>query len=168
MQETQVATRSRTFTWSDPATTVASAAGRSGLDLLRAISDGQLPPPPVMQMLGAGRLEVTEGSVTIVMTPQEFHYNPLGTVHGGVLATLLDTAAACSVHSVLPPGTGYTSLDLSTKFLRPVTLASGELRCVGAVLSRGRRTALAEARVFDAEGRLAAYATSTCMLFDVS
>jgi uncharacterized protein (TIGR00369 family) len=84
-----------------------------------------------------------------------------------VLATLLDTAAGCSVHSVLPAGVGYTSLDLTTKFLRPVTMASGQLRCVGSVLSKGRRTALGEARLTDADGRLVAHATSSCLLFDI-
>jgi uncharacterized protein (TIGR00369 family) len=87
-------------------------------------------------------------------------------VHGGILATLLDTAAGCAVHSTLPAGVGYTSLDLTTRFLRPVTVASGTLRCEGTVLSRGRTTALAEARLTDAKGRLVAHATSACRLFD--
>ena len=101
------------------------------------------------------------------MEPREFHYNPLGTVHGGMLATLLDTAAGCAVHTTLPAGVGYTSMDLSVKYLRPVTVASGTLRCVGTVLQRGRRTALAEARLTDAADRLVAHATSTCLLFDL-
>ncbi len=101
-------------------------------------------------------------------SPQEFHYNPLGTVHGGVLATILDTATGCAVHSVLPAGVGYTSLDLTTKFLRPVTVASGELRCEGTVISRGRTTALAEARMTDGAGRLVAHAVSTCLLFEAA
>ena len=88
-------------------------------------------------------------------------------MHGGVISTLLDTACGCSVHSLLPAGVGYTSLDLSVKFLRPITLASGRLTCVGSVLQKGRRTALAEARLTDAQGRLTAHATSTCMLFDL-
>jgi uncharacterized protein (TIGR00369 family) len=100
------------------------------------------------------------------MAPREFHYNPLGTVHGGILATLLDTAAGCAVHSTLSAGVGYTSLDLTVKFLRPVTVASGALRCEGTVLSRGRTTALAEARLTDAKGRLVAHATSSCLLFE--
>jgi uncharacterized protein (TIGR00369 family) len=116
-------------------------------------------------MLGMDSMEADEGRVTVFMTPQEFHYNPLGTVHGGVLATLLDTAAGCSVHSSLPAGVGYTSLDLTTKFLRPVTVDSGVLRCEGSVISRGRTIALAEARLTDASGRLVAHATSSCLLF---
>jgi uncharacterized protein (TIGR00369 family) len=108
-----------------------------------------------------------EGSVTLELDPQEFHYNPLGSVHGGVLSTLLDTAAACSVHSTLPAGVGYTSMDLNVKLLRPATIASGRLTCTGTVLQRGRRTALAEARITDAAGKLIAHATSSCMIFEI-
>jgi uncharacterized protein (TIGR00369 family) len=111
-------------------------------------------------------MEVEEGSVTVFLKPQEFHYNPLGTVHGGVLSTLLDTAAACSVHSTLPAGVGYTSQDLNVKFLRPVTVDSGRITCRGTVLQRGRRTALAEARMTDERGRLVAHATSSCLIFE--
>ncbi len=170
MSQTQIQKRaeerSRTFTWADPATSAAHLGRRGGLELLHAMNNGELPPPPVMQMLGMEGMEVDEGRVTVFMTPREFHYNPLGTVHGGVLATLLDSATGCAVQSTLPAGVGYTSVDLSTKFLRPVTVDSGLLRCEGTVLSRGRRTALAEARLTDASGRLAAHATSTCLLFD--
>jgi uncharacterized protein (TIGR00369 family) len=167
MDQTQVAERSRTFSWSDPALDVRAVAGLSGLDLLRAMVAGELPAPPIMHTLGVERLEVDEGRAVVLMMAREFHYNPLGTVHGGVLATLLDTAAGCAVQTTLPAGTSYTSLDLTTKFLRPVTLDSGLLRCEGAVLSRGRRTALGEARLTDGSGRLVAYATSSCLLFDL-
>jgi uncharacterized protein (TIGR00369 family) len=167
MSETQAPARTRTFSWANPAGNAALLGRRSGLELLRAMRDGELPPPPVMHLLDMDpRMEVDEGRITVYLTPQEFHYNPLGTVHGGVLATLLDTATGCAVHSTLPAGVGYSSLDLSTKFLRPVTVRSGRLRCEGTVLSRGRRTALAEARLSDGDGRLAAHATSTCLLFE--
>jgi uncharacterized protein (TIGR00369 family) len=164
---TQTQERTRTFSWTDPSVHAATVGTRTGVDLLQAIGRGELPPPPVMSMLGVGALTASEGSVTIELDPQEFHYNPLGTVHGGVLSTLLDTAAACSVHSTLPAGIAYTSLDLNVKFLRPVTLASGHLTCTGTVLQRGRRTALAEARLTDAQGKLAAHATSTCLIFEM-
>lgn len=117
-----------------------------------------------MHLLDMSRMEADEGRVSVELTPQEFHYNPLGTVHGGVLSTLLDTAAGCAVHTTLPAGVGYTSLDLNVKFLRPVTVDSGTLRCEGTVLQRGRRTALAEARITDADARLIAHATSTCLI----
>ena len=99
------------------------------------------------------------------LDPQEFHYNPLGTMHGGVLATLLDSAAGCAVHTTLPAGVGYTSLDLNLKFLRPVSSDSGPLRAIGTVISKGRRTALAQAELRDAADRLIAHATSSCMIF---
>jgi uncharacterized protein (TIGR00369 family) len=167
MTQTQAAQRTRTFTWSDPATNAVEIGRRSGLDLLRAMIAGQFPAPPVMHLLGMGAMTVDEGRVTVDLEPQEFHYNPLGSVHGGVLSTLLDTAAGCAVHSALPAGVGYASLDLNVKFLRPVTVESGLLRCAGTVLQRGRRTALAEARLTDAAGRLVAHATSTCLLFPI-
>ena len=165
MTDTQA--RSRTFQWADPLRTASQLGSRSGIDLLRAMRDGELPGPPIMDTIGIDGLEVEPGQVTFLLTPQEFHYNPLGSVHGGIIATLLDSAAGCTVHSLLPAGRGYTSLDLSVKFLRPVTIHSGQLRAVGTVLSQGRTTALAEARLFDAAGRLAAHATSTCFLFDL-
>ena len=121
-----------------------------------------------MHMLGMGRLEVAEGTATVTLEPQEFHYNPLGSVHGGVIATLLDTALGCSVHTTMPAGMGYTSLDLNTRFLRPVTVRSGMLTCTGTVISRGRRIATAEARLVDARGTLIAHATSTCLLFPMT
>jgi uncharacterized protein (TIGR00369 family) len=166
MTQTQEA-RVRTFTWADPAVHATQAGRRSGLEHLRAMVAGELPPPPIMQLIDIERFEVSEGEVIVTLVPQEFHYNPLGSVHGGVIATLLDTAAGCSVHSTLPAGVGYTSLDLTTKFLRPVTIQSGELRCVGSVLSRGRRTALAQAQLFDERGALVAHATSSCLLFEM-
>lgn len=167
MSQMQAGIRQRTFSWADPTGHAALFGTRGGIDILRAVAAGELPAPPVLQMLGVARLEAEEGRVTVWLPVQEYHYNPLGSVHGGVLATVLDTATGCAVHSVLPAGVGYTSLDLSTRFLRPVTLASGTLRCEGTVLNRGRRTALAEARLLDGAGKLVAHATSTCLLFDV-
>ena len=166
MTQTQTA-RSRTYSWSDPAEHADLIGRRTGLELLRAMARGELPAPPVMHLIDMAGMEVEEGSVTVYLDPQEFHYNPLGSVHGGVLSTLLDTAAACSVHTTLAPGVGYTSLDLNVKFVRPVTVATGRIKCQGAVLQRGRRTALAEARMTDDRGRLIAHATSSCLIFDL-
>ena len=165
MTQTQPS-RSRTYSWSDPLEHATKAMTMSGLELMQAFSRGELPAPPIMQLIGAAGLEAEEGSVTVLLDPQEFHYNPIGSVHGGVIATLLDTAAACSVHTTLPAGVGYTSLDLSVKFLRPVTLNSGRLTCRGQVLQRGRRTALAESQLTDSQGKLLAHATSTCLILN--
>lgn len=165
MTETQADLRTRTYSWSDPLINAAQVGQRSGLETLLAMVSGELPPPPIMHTLGVERIEAEAGQVTVHMTVGEFHYNPIGSVHGGVIATLLDTATGCAVHSTLPVGVGYTSLDLTTKFLRPVTVDSGRLRCVGTVVNRGRTTALAEARLFDPGDRLLAHATSTCLIF---
>lgn len=159
-------TESRTVTWAPPGQgDLAALAELDGLGQLKAMEAGLVPPPPVMATVDMCSFEAEPGRVTVQMRAQEFHYNPLGTVHGGMIATLLDTAAACAVHSTLAIGEGYTSLDLTTKFLRPVTVDSGLLTCVGTVIQRGRRTALAEAELTDEAGRLVAHATSSCMLF---
>ena len=126
---------------------------------------GELAAPPIMHLIDMARMEADEGRVAVELIPQEFHYNPLGTVHGGVISTLLDTAAACAVHTTLPAGVGYTSLDLNVKFLRPVTSTRGTLRCEGTVLQRGRRTALAEARLTDASRPPRRPRHLTCLLF---
>jgi uncharacterized protein (TIGR00369 family) len=159
-------TRTRTFSWADPMPIAARLGRLSGLEMLRAISLGEIPRPPIMATMGVERFEAAEGVVDLWMPVQEFHYNPLGTVHGGVLATLLDTGTGCAVHSVLPAGVGYTSLDLHTRFLRRATVETGVLHCRGTLLSRTRRSAVAEAKLEDSAGRLIAHATSSCLLFE--
>jgi uncharacterized protein (TIGR00369 family) len=160
--------RTRTYSWADPAATFAALPGASGLDILASMLAGELPPPPVMATLGIEAESFSEGHVQFALVPHEMHYNPLGSVHGGVIATLLDSAAGCAVHSVLPAGVGYTSVDLTTKFLRPITSDTGRIVVTGTVKSRGSRTALAEAHLTDPDGRLLAHATSTCLLFPIA
>ncbi|MEU4291407.1 PaaI family thioesterase [Kribbella sp. NPDC026596] len=167
MTDTQEQTRSRTFSWTDPVLTAARIGTTSGLEMLHAMRDGEIPAPPILQLVGATGFEAEEGRVAVFMPAAEFHYNPLGSVHGGVIATLLDTAAGCTVHSTLPAGVGYTSLDLMTRFIKPVTVNSGLLRCEGAIISRGRRTAVAQSHLYDERGTLLAHATSTCMIFEL-
>ncbi|MEV6026067.1 PaaI family thioesterase [Streptomyces sp. NPDC052036] len=157
--------RSRTYEWEDPAVTAEAAGRMSGLEFLHELLAGSLPPPPVIATLGLVLSEVEQGRVVFSLVPGEEHYNPIGSVHGGVFATLLDSAAGCAVHSTLPLGMAYTSLDLTVKFLRPVTVDTGEVRAVGTVLSSGRRTALAQAQLLDSADRLLAHATSSCVLF---
>jgi uncharacterized protein (TIGR00369 family) len=159
--------RRREYTWSDPVDLARAATTMSGLDFLRAIADGRFPHPPIMTTAGIELAEAEEGRIVFALTPAEWHYNPIGSVHGGVLSTLADSAAACAVHSKLPVGTAYTSIDLTMKFLRPVTSASGRITAEGTVLSMGRRTALCQAELRDAGGRLVAYATSTCLLMPI-
>ncbi|MFI9613386.1 PaaI family thioesterase [Streptomyces sp. NPDC052023] len=159
--------RSRTFEWEDPQVSAAAVGRASGLEFLQDVLAGRLPGPPIAATLNIALEEVEAGRAVFVMEPGEEHYNPIGSVHGGVYATLLDSAAGCAVQSVLPAGMGYTSLDLNLKFLRPMSVDTGKVRAVGTVLSQGRRTALAQAQLFDATDRLLAHATSSCMLIPV-
>ena len=156
--------RTRSYTWSDPVALAAAAPGLDGLAFLRELAAGHLDPPPIMATLGSEVESVDTGRVVFTLEPAEFHYNPIGSVHGGVFATLLDSAAGCAVHSTLPAGTGYTSLDLNIKFLRRVTVDTGRVRCEGVVVHRGSRTALARAELRDGAGRLLAEATSSCLI----
>ena len=160
--------RSKTVTWHDPMAGAAAAMRMSGLDYLRAMKDGTIPPPPIITLMNMELGAVDEGRVEFRCSPDESHYNPIGRVHGGFVCTVLDSAAGCAVQSTLPIGVGYTSLDLNVKFLRPVTVKSGRLACTGNVLQKGRRTALTEARLTDSQGRLIAHATSSCMIFEAS
>ncbi|MEU2264233.1 PaaI family thioesterase [Streptomyces sp. NPDC019645] len=159
--------RSRTFEWEDPAISAAAVGQGSGLDFLRDMIAGRLPAPPVSAGLGFTLDEVEQGRAVFSLVPGEEHYNPIGSVHGGVYATLLDSAAGCAVQSTLAQGEGYTSLDLSVKFLRPISADTGKVQAVGTVLNRGRRTALAQAELLDGAGRVLAHATSSCLIFPV-
>ena len=156
--------RERTFSWDDPVAIARAAAGLSGAEFFNAIAAGKVSAPPIMQALDIAAVAFTEGRATFRVTPQEFHYNPLGTVHGGVFAAVLDSACGCAVHTMLPADVFYTSLDLSVKFLRPVTTDTGPITAEGSVVHLGRRTALAEARITDADGKVYATATSSCLI----
>ena len=159
-------TESRTFTWATPGQGDPSRLLElDGLGQLEAMISGEMPHPPIMDTLGMTDLRAERGRVVVQMPAAAFHYNPLGGVHGGVISTMLDTAAGCAVHSTMAVGELYTSLDLTVKFLRPVTVESGLLTCEGTVIQRGRRTALAQAQLSDEAGRLVAHATSSCMIF---
>lgn len=156
--------RERTFAWGDPMQTATAARTSAGLDVLRAVAAGELPGPPIADTLGFDLVEVEPGRVVFAFDPAEYHYNPIGSVHGGVYATLLDSATGCAVHSMLPAGVGYTSLDLTVKFLRAITLDTGRVTCVGTVTHLGGRTALAEARLLDAADRLLGTASSSILV----
>jgi uncharacterized protein (TIGR00369 family) len=164
MTATQPTTRERSHTWSDPALTAAAARDVDGLTFLRQLASGEIPSAPIATTLGMTLEEVEEGRVVFGFEPAEFHYNPIGSVHGGVYATMLDSACGCVVQSALPAGARYTSLDLTVKFLRGMNVQTGPVRCEGRLIHMGRSTALAEARLTDATGRLYAYATSSCMI----
>jgi uncharacterized protein (TIGR00369 family) len=160
-----VAGRSRTYAWADPAATATAARQLAGSDFFAQLTSGELPVPPVAETLAFTAVFVKDGVARFELDPQEFHYNPIGSVHGGVIATLCDSACGCAVHSLLPAGAYYTSLDLNVKFLRRVTAATGRLVCEGTVLHMGSRSALAEATLKGPDGKLYAQATSSCMIF---
>jgi uncharacterized protein (TIGR00369 family) len=156
--------RQRTYSWSDPMAIATAAASMSGMEALQAMAEGRLPIPPIGATMDFDGLSFEEGRAAFQVTPQEFHYNPIGAVHGGVFATLLDSACGCAVHTMLPAGVLYTSLDLSVKFLRPVLTSTGTITAEGTVVHLGRRTALAEGRITDAAGKLYATATSSILV----
>jgi uncharacterized protein (TIGR00369 family) len=159
--------RERTITWSDPRLTADAGRGMAGLDLMLGLRDGTVPAPPFAELVGVSVAEVEHGRIVMRMTPAEFHYNPIGTVHGGILATLLDSVMGSAVHTTLPKGRGYTSLEIKVNYVRAVTNNSGELSAEGTVVHSGSRSAVAEARVTDAKGRLCATASTTCLVFDL-
>jgi uncharacterized protein (TIGR00369 family) len=159
--------RERTFTWADPAVTAEAGRNMAGLELMRGLRDGTIPAPPIGALVGLTLTEVDEGRVAMRLTPAEYHTNPIGSMHGGILATLLDSVMGCAVHSTLPKGRAYTSLEIKVNFVRAVTNASGELAAEGRVIHAGRRSAVAEGKVLDARGRLCATASTTCLVFDL-
>jgi len=156
--------RTRTVTWSDPAPALRAAQTMSGIAYLKAIQSGELPPPPIAALIGMALVEVSEGRAVFSAEPAEYHYNPLGTVHGGIAATLLDSAMGCAVQSLLPADTGYTTLEIKVNYLRPITSATGTVTCEGTIIHLGGRIATAEARLTDATGKLYAHGTTTCLL----
>ena len=162
------ATSSKVITWHDPLVTAAAVPGMSGLEFLRAIRDGKLPPAPIARVLDFRMVEIEEGMVVFECTPDESVYNPIGMVHGGVVCTLADTVAACAVHSTLPAGLAYTSIDLNVSYTRPVTKDSGTLRATGTVVKPGRRVAFSKAEILDGRGKVVATATSSCLIMQVA
>jgi uncharacterized protein (TIGR00369 family) len=159
--------RSRTVTWHDPLITATGAMQRSGLQTMEAIRDGVLPPPPIAMLMQFDIRSLEEGRVEFGCTLDESVYNPIGVVHGGLVCTLLDTVAGCAVHTTLPQGTAYTSIEIKVNYLRPVHASSGPLTAIGRVTKPGRRVAFAEGEVLDAQGRSLATASSSLLVFPI-
>lgn len=156
--------RTLTVTWQDPLPLAQAARTMSGLEFLRAVRDGRLPPAPIQELLGMKLAEVDEGRVVWELVPAEQHYNPIGVAHAGIAATLLDSAMACAVHSTLAQGKGYTTLEFKINLVRALTLKTGPIRAIARVVHGGRSTATAEGRLEDASGALYAHATTTCII----
>ena len=157
--------RTRIVTWQDPAPVGKEAFSMAGAAFLRAIAERKLPPPPIANLMGFDIEEVGEGRVIFGVEPQEYHYNPIGMVHGGLAATLLDSAMGCAVHSMLPKGAAYTTLEIKVNYIRPMTAETGRVRCEAKMIHVGGRTATAEGRVIDDSGKLYAHGTTTCIVF---
>jgi uncharacterized protein (TIGR00369 family) len=158
---------SRLVSWHDPMNTQATAASMSGLAFWREVIDGRLPAPPISDLIQMRAVEAENGRVVFSCTPDASMYNPLGIVHGGIMCTLLDTASACALHTTLPQGVGYTSIEIKVNYLKAVTANSGPLTAVGTVVKAGARIGFTEAKVTDAAGALVATATSTLLKFDL-
>ena len=159
--------RSRTITWQDPVASAAVGAEMAGLEYVRAIQSGEIPPPPIAVVMNFSIAELDEGRAVFIGEPGEEHYNPIGVVHGGYASTILDSALGCAVHTTCPAGVGYTSQTLEVKYLRPITRDTGAVRAEAEVIHRGRKTAVAEAKLTAVEsGKLLASGTSTCLIFE--
>jgi uncharacterized protein (TIGR00369 family) len=157
--------RSRLVTWQDPLETAAAAAGRSGREFLEAIVAGEVPPPPIAVLMRMRPVELGDGRAVFEGEPSEEHYNPIGVVHGGYAATILDSALGCAAQTTLPAGSGYTTLSLEVKFVRAISRDTGPVRAEAEVVHRGRRQIVAEAKLTAvSSGKLLATATSTLLL----
>jgi uncharacterized protein (TIGR00369 family) len=156
--------RTKTIVWHDPMITAEAATQLTGLEFLRAIRDGKLPPPPIAMLMGLIMREVEPGRVVFDCIPDESAYNPIGIVHGGLVCTMADTVAACAVHTTLDAGVAYTSIDLNVSYLRPVTKDTGILRATGILTKPGRRVAFSSAEISGEDGKLIATATSSCLV----
>ena len=156
--------RSRTFSWSDPAETLAGITTMPGIEALRRMLAGGLPYPPIAHLIGMRLVEVETGRVVWEAVPGEQHYNPIGTVHAGFATTLLDSAMGTAFVSVADAGTRWTTLELKANFTRPITAETGTVRCVGTVVHQGRTVVTTEARLEDTGARLLAHATSTILV----
>ena len=156
--------RTRTFTWEDPLPAVERSREMSGLEYLQAIQDGRIPLSPIGALMDMRLAEVAEGRAVFELKPAEFHYNPIGSVHGGIAATLLDSAMGCAINTLLPRGVSYTTLELKVNYVRPMTRDTSVVRAEGNVIHLGGRIALAEGRLVDQSGKLYAHATTTCLV----
>lgn len=158
------AVRTRTVVWTDPARARFRLRDLDGYEQLRALQRGEAAPPPAASLLGLSLDEVERGRVVFSVVADELHENPMGTMHGGVVATLVDSAMGCAVASMLPAGAAYTTIELKTNYVRPIVQTTGRVRAEGVVVHIGGRVATAEAKVLDDEGTLYAHATTTCLV----
>lgn len=165
VKESHTMERKLTVTWDDPLIGAETSKTMTGLDYLRAIESGDIPPPPIARLLGFRLTRVDLGQAVFELEPGEHHYNPIGMVHGGVASTVLDSAMGCAVHSTLPAGTGYSTVELKINFIRPLSTDTGKVLCEARVIHSGGRIATAEGKLADKNGKLYAHGTTTCLIF---
>ncbi|NNG01126.1 MAG: PaaI family thioesterase [Desulfobacteraceae bacterium] len=157
--------REKMITWEDPKTSSRQTDSMAGLEYLQGILNGRISPPPVAMLIGYRIQDVSEGHVVFEIMPEECHYNPFGTVHGGIISTLLDTAMTASVLSTLPRGRSCSTVEIKLNFVRPVSIKNGVLRCDAEPIHLGRRLATAQGRITDSKGNLCAHGINTCSIF---
>ncbi|HSI55023.1 MAG TPA: PaaI family thioesterase [Ramlibacter sp.] len=145
----------------------AQVVGKSGMEMMEAMLRGELPYPPIAQTLDFQLMEVSEGRAVFQGTPGPAHLNPMGTIHGGWYATLLDSALGCAVHTMMPAGRGYTTAELGVNLVRAIGTKAPRVRAEGKVIHCGRQLATAEARLYGPDGTLYAHATTTCLVFEL-
>jgi uncharacterized protein (TIGR00369 family) len=163
--ETPVApARTLTVTWEDPRPAARAGAALAGIDYVRAMAEGRVPAPPIARLMGFELEEVGEGRAVFAVTPGEQHYNPIGVAHGGLAATLLDSCMGCCIHTMLPQGRAFTTLEVKVNYVRPLTAETGRVRAIGTVIHIGGQVATAEGRIVDAGGKIYAHGTTTCIL----
>jgi uncharacterized protein (TIGR00369 family) len=161
-----VGQRRRDVTWEDPLASAARAADMTGLDFLRAIAEGRIPPPPVAALLGMGIVDVQRGQVTFSLDVGEHLYNPIGSVHGGIFCTLLDSAMGCAVHSTLDRGQAYATLELKVNLVKALTTNTPKVVATGQVVSAGRRVVTASGQITGPDGTLYGHATTTVLILE--
>lgn len=161
-----VAERSRTFTWDDPTPAMRQGRKVSGAELFEKMRLGEIPHAPFAKLIGLEVFDAGEGRFVMTLMPQEFHYNPMGCVHGGILSTLLDTVMSAAVHTALPAGWAYLTLGINVTFLKPVYEHTGEVMAEGKLVAMRRQVATAEGRIVDLKGDLCATGTASCLIFD--
>lgn len=159
--------RERTICWDDPRALAAAGQTMGGRDFLEAMLRGDIPSPPICRLVDFSFDQVDDGRVEMILRPHESQYNPIGSVHGGIIATVLDSVMGCAVHAKLPFGKGYTTLEIKVNYLRGINCESGPMRAIGRVIHLGRRTAMADASLSDARGRMFAQASTTCLIFEL-
>lgn len=156
--------RTRIVTWEDPSKGAEAAGTLTGIEWLRAMARREAPPPPLADVLGFVLEQIEPGDVTVTLEPQEFHYNPMGVLHGGMAATLFDSSLGCAVQSLLPAGYIAPTMQLQISYVRPITVQTGKVFCTGKVIHMGKKSATAEGRLVDGDGKLYAHSTGTFIL----